>query len=162
MKKLTLIILFMLALLLSGCEDRREELKALVADKLDPWVQFETLPEAEAAAGLELGMKGKIGAFTLSSFRAIEGRLLEVVYKNGSIEVTVRKAEGEDRDLSFYFGDYLLKESFQRDGGKLKYKYLSGDGVIITASYEGYSYCLTAYSGFPGNSCKNFLDEVFD
>ena len=161
MKKIFVLFTICGLLLLGGCGMEGTELKELVLDTLDPHTDFETLSDAEAFAGFPLGLAGTIGKFSAEGYRAIEGKLLEAVYSDGEIRVTVRKSPGEGQDLSRYFGSYEMTESFRRDGGSLRYKYLADSGVIVTISLEGYSWCLLAYAGFPGRSCANFLYAIF-
>ena len=161
MKKIFILFIICCLLLLNGCGIEGEELKELVIDRLDPHTDFEVLADAEAFAGFPLELDEEIGRFSAVGYRAIEEKLLEASYENGKVTVTVRKSPGEGQDLSRYFGAYEMTESFQRDGGRLKYKYLSDNGLIVTVSHEGYSWCLLAFSGFPGRSCADFLNAVF-
>lgn len=161
MKKIFVLFTIFSLLLLSGCALEGAELKKRVIDRLDPHTDFDELADAEAFVGFPLGLGETVGFFSVTGYRAIEGKLLEAAYSNGKLEVTVRKSPGEGQDLSRYFGPYEMTESFRKDGGTLRYKYLSDSGLIVTASVDGYSWCLLAYSGFPGRSCADFINAIF-
>ena len=161
MKKIFVLFTIFSLLLLSGCAPEGTELKELLIDKLDPHTDFEVLADAEAFVGFPLGLGETVGVFSVTGYRAIEGKLLEAAYSNGRVSVTVRKSPGEGQDLSRYFGPYEMTESFRKGEGSLRYKYLSDSGLIVTASVNGCSWCLLAYSGFPGRSCADFINAIF-
>lgn len=149
-----LVCLFCVALL-TGCsaEDQAVETDVLATvptvRAANPWVEYETLEEASEAVGFTL--PDSCGSYLSESYRVMDGRLLEVVYRDDRFVVTIRKMVGEGQDLS---GDYSSFEDITErkvDGRTIIHKFL-GNKVVTLVYGGGYSYSLSAPNGYWGDS----------
>ena len=122
----------------------------------NPWVSYETLQEAEAAVGFSFPLEETIeGSYVAESFRVCNKELLEVVYRDGVFEVTVRMKAGEHEDISGIYEEFDIIEPFELGDatGVVKYK----DGVWLKlVIYNGYSYSFHAPNGYWGDSAISF------
>ena len=136
MKKAIIIsLIFILLFSLISCGKPEEELTQIG----NPWVDYDRLSDAEDAVGFKLGMPTEItGGFIAEEFRVMNNELLEIVYRDGDYEVTVRKAPGEDQDISGVYSDPEAK------------------GNLDLYSLNGYSYSLYAPNGYWGDSGEDF------
>lgn len=76
----------------------------------NPWTDFDTLEEAEKAAGMTITVPDSADGFTPAAYRVMDGSLLEIIYENdkGEEGLRIRKCvadstDGENTDIS---GDY--------------------------------------------------------
>lgn len=158
------VFLIVLLLLLAGCGTPEEPLQTTeVAQSVqlaNPWVSYDTLAEAEKAAGFPLSMPEEIETFRAESFRVMNGQLLEVSYRDGDFAVTVRKQPGEGQDIS---GVYKTSEK--------EIAYETGESYIIGRTFgktktlnlidsDGYSWSLYAPNGYPGDYHQSFLNAL--
>ncbi len=83
----------------------------------DPFAECETLADATKAAGFELTAPQSVNSSDQREFRAIEGELLEVIYRKGEDETArVRKAPGTE-DVS---GDYTVYPQYEQEPAGLQ------------------------------------------
>ncbi len=137
MKKIIILsLIFILLLSLVSCGKPEEEPVQIG----NPWVDYDSLSDAEDAVGFRLGMPLEItGGFIAEEFRVMNNELLEVVYRDEEYEVTVRKTKGEDQDISGVYGE---------------------DGNLDLISLNGFSYSIYAPNGYWGDSNEDFLNAV--
>ena len=149
------------ALLWTGCKNSGgEEEKKMIAN---PWSQWDSMAEAEAAVGFSFGMPENIaGRYFASVFRTMNGELMEVIYRDGDSEVRVRKQKGEGQDISGDYNQYdtCTEEAFQ-GGTVTHYHNTNNNAVKQVISCNGYSWSITASDGFPGDSNRDFLNLIF-
>lgn len=166
MKKITAILLLCLSisLLFLGCgkAEKEPDTGAQMMGVGNPWSSWDSLSEAESAAGFSLGLPEVIaGSYTADGFRTMTGGLMEVTYRDGEYEVCVRKQKGEDQDIS---GDYNEYQNIQQlsDNGITVTVYNNPDsnGVKQVISYRGYSWSLVAPNGYWGDSNQDFLNAI--
>ncbi|MBR4079774.1 MAG: hypothetical protein IKK29_06140 [Christensenellaceae bacterium] len=100
------------------------------------------------------------GGFIAEEFRVMNNELLEVVYRDGDYEVTVRKALGEDQDISGLYAEFGSEDETEREGAKFISKSIDEHGSLTLVSYKGYSYSLYAPNGFWGDSAEDFIIAV--
>ena len=119
MKKIMIPLLcFALVLSMAGCgaqspaETVPESTAADLAGSMtfigNPWQYFDTLAEAEAAAGFACGVPEGIAddcrATAFGVMTSGDAPLLEVTYLDGAQEITLRKSRGEGQDISGVYG----------------------------------------------------------
>ena len=131
-----------------------------MAGLANPWIDCDTLAEAEELAGFTLDMSERTGGYKAEVFRVIPERLLEIRYKDGDSEVMVRKAPGEGQDISGDYNSYEKIETADENGFRLTYNYLKNGGMIVLLSGNDYSYCISAYEGFTGDCCADFVNAI--
>lgn len=155
MKKFLLfLILFLLAITLLGCSAQEEEFVQMG----NPWIDYDSLKEAEKAAGFSLGLPENIAdIYTAEEFRVMNGELLEVIYYDDIREdITVRKAKGEDRDISGVYLEFDAVTENELNGINVTYL-RSGDICLMLFSRDGYSYSIYARDGYKGISPDGFF-----
>ena len=160
MKKIIAIILLCVAftLLFSGCQTTKAEPSTAIAN---PWSDWASLKEAEAAVGFEFGLPETIGQFSAENFRTMNNELLEIIYRDGDCEVRVRKQAGEEQDISGDYNKYEKLEESRINGAKVSTYYNSNNRAVKqTISYQGYSWSLVAAEGYSGDSNQDFINEI--
>jgi len=126
----------------------------------NPWTDCTSLAEAEKLAGFGFGVSEQIGSYKAENFRVMEGRMLEVIYKDGDSEVTVRKTPGADQNISGDYNEYEKTETTQQNGFNITFNYIKGGGTIVLLSDKENSYSVSAYGGFNGESCNDFINAI--
>lgn len=113
----------------------------------NPLKAYETLAEAEKAAGFELQAPEEIAGAVQSGYYVIGGTVLEVRYADGADETvcTVRKAPGEE-DISGDYNVYEGTETLQYFGISLQAEISYDDAGIRKAVWtkDGFSYAVLA------------------
>ena len=113
----------------------------------NPFVEYETLERAAQAAGLPLTAPTAVNGSDGCVFRAIEGDLLEVIYRKGEDETArVRKAPGQE-DIS---GDYnVYDEVGALDANGLHVTVKGENGLVKLAIWNdgGYTYAVSVAGG---------------
>lgn len=123
----------------------------------NPWSNYDTLAEAEAAVGFALEIPETVGSYQADAFRVMSGKLLEIIYYSGDAKATVRKIEGEDQDISGVYNTYESVTESERGGGKVVEK-TNGTEVLTLISADGYSWAIYASEGFPDGT--DFLSAI--
>lgn len=169
-KKLYIAFLLLLLagiLLLAGCETKEEAAEASGTAMIgNPWKSFSSPEEAEEAAGFPSELPQTVAdSYTAETFRAMSGDapLLEIVYRDGDLTVTVRKSQGEGRDISGLYGFDRTEECLWQDSEAYTVCREAEDGnaLCILLDHDGYSWSLYAPNGFSGDSAEDFLTEIF-
>ena len=162
------IIAALLCLLLVGCSAKTDSVEtsapveAASTQIANPWKDYASLVDAEAACGLTFPMPELVADnYVAESFRIMNGQLLEVRYRDGEFPVTIRMQAGEGQDLSGVYGEFENEQRFQVDGADIIGKYIDG-GVVQLISKDGYSYSLYAPNHYWGDSNVEFLQYIYD
>ena len=163
--KRILLPLLLSACLLAGCGARQASSgetaqTAGTVQIANPWTAYETLADAESAAGLALGVPETVEPYRAESFRVMNGQLLEVIYRGGESEVTVRVVSGEGQDISGVYNTYETVTETERSGGSVTEK-TDGTEVLLLVSHGGRSWSLFAPSGFADDAAEAFLSSIF-
>ena len=166
MKKFISIILLcvMVFMVLAGCGKQASgnEQSSQSAAIANPWSDWASVEEAEAAVGFSFGLPEVIADnFTAAVFRTMNDELIEIVYRDQDAEICVRKKAGEGQDLSGDYNQYetCTEEAF--DGGTVAYYSNSGNNAVkLLVSYQGYSWSLVAADGWGEDSDWDFVKEI--
>ena len=71
----------------------------------NPWTDYASLDEAEAAAGFDLAIPDAVDGCSEKQFRAMDAdgdKMIEVIYASGEDEIArIRKAPGRDRFIPY-------------------------------------------------------------
>ena len=163
-----MMMLMLVCLMMSSCSAKNipAETTVTTTEALlqigNPWRDYASLEEAEAACGLNFPMPEIIAdSYVAESFRVMNGVLLEVQYRDGEFPVTVRIQAGEGQDLSGVYGEFENEQTFLVDGAVIIAKYIDG-GVVQLISKDGYSYSLYAPNHYWGDSNIEFLQYIYD
>ena len=168
MKKVIVIILLCLITFsfLIGCENPKvvHKTKSQTTSIGNPWSDWETVDEAEAATGFSFGLPEVVAdSYQSVAFRTLNRELIEVIYHDEDLEVRVRKQKGEGQDISGDYNQYdtCTEETF--DGGTSSYYCNSGNNAVKQLiSYKGYSWSLVAPNGYGDDSNWDFASEVLE
>ena len=161
MKRIMLIL--MLCLLLAGCGSVAQipettEETAPMLQMGNPWKDYASLKEAEAACGLDFPLEDVVAdSYKAESYRVMNGELLEVTYRDYSFEVTVRMKAGEDDDISGVYEEFENITTFETDTHTIINKKIKDGGILQLISKDGCSYSFYAPSHYWGDSNADFL-----
>ena len=165
MKKFLTILI--ICLLLTGCSSGTQPTATSDTTQPNltignPWKDYHSLEEAEAASGLTFPLPEIIAdSYTAESFRVMNEELLEVIYLDGEFKVTVRMRAGEDQDISGVYGEFENVRTVEVDGATITGMYVDS-GVLQLISKDGYSYSLYAPNHYWGDSNVEFLQYIYD
>ena len=164
MKKLISIILICLlfSVFLVGCGNKEAEQTTPLATMGNPWSTWETIEEAEAAAGFEFNLPETIAdSYTALEIQTMNSSLIEVTYFDEDFEVCVRKQKGEGQDISGDYNTYNFSEETTFNGAAITTCYNADNNAIKQLiSYNGYSWSIIAPNGFWGDSNQDFINEI--
>ena len=162
------ILILLLCLMLTGCGTEASSAETTVPEAevsvqiANPWVDYSSLAEAEAACGLDFPMPEIIAdSYAAESFRVMNGQLLEVKYRDGDFSVTVRMQAGEGQDLSGVYGEFENVQTVEVDGATITGMTIEG-GALQLISKDGFSYSLYAPNHYWGDSNVEFLQYLYD
>lgn len=157
------ILIFMICLLLAGCgsttqsQETTEE-TASVLQMGNPWKDYASLGEAETACGLDFPLEDVVAdSYQAESYRVLNGELLEVTYRDATLEVTVRMQAGEGQDLSGVYAEYENISTFETETHTLINKKIKDGGILQLISKDGYSYSFYAPNHYWGDSNADFI-----
>lgn len=130
----------------------------------NPWSQWSSIAEAEAAVGFSFGLPETVAdSYTAKEFRTMNNEMIEIVYYDGDFEVCVRKQAGEGQDISGDYNEYEKCEQTEQNGAAVSVFYNSGDNACRTlVSDQGYSWSLAAPNGYWGDSAQDFLNLILN
>jgi len=157
------ILILMVCLLLAGCSSTMQPPEttsetAPVLQLANPWKDYPTLEEAEAACGLDFPLEDVVAdSYQAESYRVLNGELLEVTYRDDSFEVTVRMKAGEDDDISGVYAEYKEIHTYEEESYTIIHKYIQDGGILQLISKDGYSYSFYAPNHYWGDSNADFL-----
>mgnify|MGYP006987436205 CR=1 FL=1 len=120
------------------------------------------LADAEAAAGIEMGIPDAIGEYSPTAFLTwYERAYIDAVYTDGegNIAAHVRKATG-DEDISGDYNDYSETSAQEIGGHSVTVK--GEGGKIMTAVWTdgGYSFSVSVDSGLTADELAALIAEV--
>ena len=156
-----IFLLMLIALLICGCG--KQEIQSQTTFIGNPWSDWASMAEAEAAVGFPFGLPEVLGeSFTATAYRTMNGELMEVIYRDGDSEIRVRKQVGEGQDISGDYNQYDTCTEETVPGGTLTHYHNSDSNALKQIiSCNGYSWSVTASDGFPGDSNRDFLNVIF-
>ena len=162
MKKIMAFILscLIVSAFFSGCGKQKAQTTTIG----NPWSDWNSIKEAESAAGFSFGLPEVVAdAYTATAFRTLNNELIEVIYHDGDSEIRVRKQKGEGQDISGDYNTYDTCTEENINGATVTTCHNSDSNVVKQLiSYQGYSWSFTASNGFRGDSNADFLNLILD
>ena len=161
MKKAMLILT--VCLLLTGCGSTAQPPQATpdtapIQQLGNPWKDYHSLEEAEAACGLDFPLEDVVAdSYKAETYRVMNGQLLEVTYRDDIFEVTVRMQAGEGQDLSGVYEEFENISTFETETHTVINKKIKDGGMVQLVSKDGYSYSFYAPNHYWGDSNGVFL-----
>lgn len=128
----------------------------------NPWSNWDSMKEAEAAAGFSFDLPEMIAdTYTATAFRTLNNELIEVIYRDKDYEIRVRKQKGEGQDISGDYNTYDTCTEESINGGIVTTYHNSGSNAVKQLiSYQGFSWSFTSSNGFWGDSNADFLNLI--
>ena len=170
MKKAISVILFCLTVcaLCVGCGKQTEPVTPTQAQGQgmvaigNPWTQWTTIAEAEAAVGFSFGLPEVIAdSYKAASISTMNKEMIQVIYRSGSSEVCIRKQSGEDQDISGDYNSYETCTETALNGAKITtYRNGQNPAVKQLISCNGYSWSLVVDKGDLGDANQAFLNSI--
>lgn len=155
MKKFIMLTMCtMMAVILTACTKETKE------EVANPFVEYETMDEAQEAAGFTINVPDKVPeGYTLSTIRVIENDLADITYLNGENEITFRQAKGSE-DISGDYNEY--SETNEVKVGDIQVTTKGNDGVVNVAVWTNgdYSYSIGANNDGEGLLLSDVIDMI--
>lgn len=127
----------------------------------NPYADFDTLEQAEAAAGLSIEIPESCGAYSDKSYFVIDERILEVRYSdtNGKSVISIRKS-ADTEDISGDFNTYKQISEIRANGCLVTIKG-NDDKFYLAVWVSGeYSYSLSADNGISESEMKEIVEII--
>ncbi len=125
----------------------------------DPFVEYGTLADAEKAAGFTFKVPEQINGCKQSLISVMDGKMQQVVYEKGELQVTLRKMAGTD-DISGVYIDYAKKDQVAIGGHQTE---LRGDGTSVFVAVwnnGGYTYAVYADAGVTAAQMTAIVESI--
>ena len=157
------ILILIICLLMAGCSSTAQPTEtaaetAPVLQLANPWKDYPSLEEAEAACGLDFPLEDVVAvSFKAESYRVMNGQLMEVTYRDNTFEVTVRMQAGEKQDISGVYEGFENITTFETDTHTITSKKIKDGGILQLISKDGCSYSFYAPNHYWGDSNADFL-----
>lgn len=127
----------------------------------NPFVDCETIEEAEKLAGFEVQLPTNIPeVYVKTAIRVIENELVEVDFENGENQICFRKAKGND-DISGDYNEYEEKNVIKVKEQDVNIKGNDGKVNVATWTDEEYSYAICVNAGGDGID-SNVIDDIIN
>lgn len=125
----------------------------------NPFVEYQTLTEAEQAAGFTFKMPEQIDGYKQAAISVMDGKMQQVVYEKGESQITLRKMAGTD-DISGVYIDYAKKDQVTIDGHQTE---LRGDGTRVYVAVwnnGGYTYAVYVDAGVTAAQMTTIVGSI--
>ena len=128
---------------------------------VNPYAEYETLSEAEKAAGFDIAVPDSYGDYTEPYYAVIGGKILEVQYYDlgENRGMIVRKARGSE-DISGDFNQYDDITETQVGGSTVTIKGNGGKFSLAVWVSGDYSYSVSVESGIPETELIKILEII--
>lgn len=168
MKKITFFLLswVMVSAVFTGCGNQTaapEETSQKTAIG-NPWSNWTSIEEAENHIGFQFGLPEVIAErYHASAIRTLNKDLIEVIYRDESFEVCVRKQKGEGQDISGDYNKYEVCTETEQNGAVIiSFHNTNHAAVKQLISFKGYSWSLVAPNGYWGDSNWDFMRKIWE
>lgn len=141
----------------TSVETTAEETMMDTAGIANPFEDCESLEQAEKAAGFKLSLPDSLEGELI--FRAINGKMIEVICRNGENEVRIRKSTGSD-DISGDYNRYAEEQTVVL--GKIQVTEKGDNGKINTATWTDgdYAYAVSADAGMESGELEQMIQAI--
>lgn len=125
----------------------------------NPFVDYETLEDAAAAAGFELTAPDTLDSYPQRTVQTMGKDMIQIFYENDEHSVLVRKAAG-DSDISGDYNVYSQNGTMDVDG--LTVSVRGNDGLIMVAIWSngGYTYAVDSDAGMSAENMSELIQNV--
>lgn len=134
---------------------------------INPWTDHPSLKDAEGEIGFKLSLSETIAdSYKAKNYRTMAGEnpILEIFYFSGDLRVDVRKALGENLDISGVYG-YDVCTTTEVNGETVNiYRMEQSDSeevpINITINHDGFSWSIFASDGFLQGTMNEFINSI--
>ena len=113
----------------------------------NPFVDCETLEEAQEKAGFEMTLPDRIDGYDNRKISAIEKEMISVIFANDKDgQICFRKGVGE-KDVSGDFNQYAETKQIDLGGTKITLKGSDGKVNLAVWTKDGYAYSISSTDG---------------
>lgn len=129
----------------------------------NPWTDYASLDEAEAAAGFDLAIPDAVDGCSEKQFRAMDAdgdKMIEVICASGEDEIArIRKAPGAE-DISGDCNAYA--EQTELTSGDAAVTMKGADGLVQLAIWQadGYTYAVSMENGLTADAMAELVAQV--
>lgn len=109
----------------------------------NPWVDCKTIEDAQALAGFDFQLPETPEGYSIDHISAIEGEIIQVIYKKGEQEICIRKGTGTE-DISGDYNTYDTSVTKELDGYDVTLK--GKDGQYRLAIWTDGEYAYAVFS----------------
>jgi len=112
----------------------------------NPFVDYESLEEAEAATGFELQVPDAPEGYDTVLYRVMNSSMIEVIWMSSDDEDAVEayriRKEAGDGDISGDYNEYSEVSTVESDGRTVTMKGSDGKVFVMTWTDDGYTYAM--------------------
>ena len=134
------------------------------AQLANPFTDYATLAEAEAAAGFGFAAPESVEGYPETSYSVMDGgKLLQIAYRNADDEITARKAPGADAgDISGDYNQYAEETVFDKTDVAFIVKGNGGKAfaALWTDDENDYAYSLTDRNGMDMDAFTTIVTTI--
>ncbi len=157
-------LLLLTALFISACTTSASAVKEETSVQIaNPFTTYKDIESAENTAGFSLAVPEQIAkSYSASVYRAMQGKMLEVIYKNSANEeekIRIRKANTLG-DISGDFNTYDEENTIIINGLQVESRGTSGKTFVATWEDGTFSYSVTSDTGLSLSSLKKIIEQV--
>ena len=156
----------MVSAVFTGCRNQTAALEETSQKTTigNPWSDWTSIEEAENHIGFQFGLPEVIAeSYHTSSIRTLNKDLIEVIYRDESFEVCVRKQKGEGQDISGDYNKYEVCTETEQNGAVIiSFHNANNSATKQLISYKGYSWSLVAPNGYWGDSNWDFMRKIWE
>ena len=126
----------------------------------NPFTEYDTLAQAEEAAGFSLQMPDRVPNWMDSMrFRVADDTMIEVLIQGGDQELCIRKAPG-DSDISGDFTVYEWTQTVDADGITLELRGNGDYARVAIWTRDGYTFSITTNADLTPEAMTAMAESV--
>lgn len=127
----------------------------------NPWKDYESLKDAQDAAGFKVKLPKKISGYKKSVIQAIDKEMLQVFYEKGDAEILIRKApEAQGKDISGDNNEYAKVSKVKKNGKTITIKGTAKKKNLAIWSDSDYSYSVSSSKGLSQKALLKIVKQV--
>ena len=158
MKKWIICLAAVIALsMLSACAGQKPTESQLP----NPIEEYETLEDAQAAAGFEIPTPAELPeGYTLEAVTTIAKSTIQLIYTDGRNDLTYRCGKAGGSDISGDYNVYDEEETADVNGNSVLMKGADGSRSLAVWQDDAFSYSLHATSPLPKEQLVKIVESV--
>ena len=158
-KLLALMLCGVCALSLAACGEQRQSAPMTGVQLANPFVGYDTLDEAAAAAGFGLSAPEQIDGYDAPAVQLMNGEMLQLIFRSGDDRLIIRKTAGTD-DISGAYNSYPDTKTAKINGSSVTLK--GADGKYQTAVWtaNGWSYAVVSDIAMASDILTDLIAEI--